>query len=179
MKKFGLTVAFLMVVMLVTAAGFTLALGRTCPRNAVKADATAQPVRVEDAAWLTRTLNLTPEQQTAVQALEAEYRQALTGQCAAHCTARAGMREVLFAPDPDGAKTRSLLDTMGQAQRANELAMIEHIRKVHKLLTPDQQRVYENAVTECLCTECPTGMHECGTQNEARPKAGASTRHGK
>lgn len=169
MKRLLLPVVFLLAVLAMAAAG--VAIGRrVCPPECGAAG-TADAAQVQQADWLTQTLHLTPEQQAAVRKLEAQYRDTLATQCATHCSAKARLREVLFAATPDEAATAQLLETMSAAQMVSERATVEHIRQVHSLLTPAQRQLYEAAVVGSVCG-CRRGLHGCQDTGNGPPADG-------
>jgi Spy/CpxP family protein refolding chaperone len=122
--------------------------------------------------WLTRTLDLTPEQRIAVERAEKQYLEGLAAQCASHCAARARLHDVLFAPEADGAATRKLLEAMATAQSACEQATVDHIRRVYSLLTPEQQPRFRQAVLGSVCGGCRTGLHGCQETGNGPPENG-------
>lgn len=114
---------------------------------------------LQDVAWLTRQLGLTPDQARDVQEAQDELRQRLERCEATHCTARCRLGTVLFGDD-DEARSAAV-DEMCRMQAESERATLEHIRAVHRLLKPEQQRKYEELVTACVCSYCThTPKHE-------------------
>ncbi len=171
MRRTLLLVVFLLAVLVMAATG--VAIGRrVCPPECGAAGET-DAAQVQQADWLTQTLHLTPEQQTAVRKLETQYRDTLSTQCAAHCAAKARLREVLFAPAADEAATTQHLEAMSAAQMASERATLGHIRQVYSLLTPEQRQLYEAAVVGSVCG-CRGGQHGCKDTGSGPPATGAS-----
>lgn len=169
MKQTLLLALFAAAILLLAAAGVYV--GRTSLAPAAAAGTTTAPPQPTDARWLTRQLGLSPAQATAVEVLATDYRHQLGDQCQTHCTARTGLRDVIFHQDPDAAKARAALDTMAKAQLESELATIAHLRKIHALLTPQQQPAFEKLVLACICDNCDTGLHSCGpAENQSHEK---------
>ncbi len=144
-------------------------LGRTCFSACGPVQTATAPANVEDVGWLTRTLGLSAEQTAAVTALQKEYRGNLSSSCAAQCAARAKMRDMLLKTDADAAKTRELVEAMAKAQVESDLATVTHLRGICRLLTPPQQRIFEDRVLNCVCGTCPTGLHACDMPGKAAP----------
>lgn len=166
MKRSLILLAFFLAVLVMAAAGVVIG-RRVCPPGCGAAGH-ADEARVEQVDWLTHTLELTPQQQAAVERIEEQYRGALATQCAAHCAAKARLQEVLFAPATDPAAAEPLLDAMAAAQRACERATLDHIRQVHGLLTPTQRALFEAAVRGSVCG-CRTGLHGCQDAGNGSP----------
>lgn len=61
--------------------------------------------------------------------------QACDQQCAARCELAAGLGAAAFDP----ARSRLLIEKMCESQKASELATVDHIARVHELLTPEQR----------------------------------------
>lgn len=125
----------------------------------------ARPVHLQfdelkDAKHLQQVLALTDTQVAAVQELQAELGDQLEDCCDKHCAARAELGKALF----DGAndeQMRGIVEKMCKARVDSDLATVRHIRKVNDVLTPEQQKKYEEMVTACVCGECPSGFrHE-------------------
>lgn len=115
--------------------------------------------RLRDSNWLARELRLTPEQAAALQGLKKNYVETLSGCCERHCAARMEIGDSLFRDDWNEERQKELSEKLCRAQLDTEMATLDHIRKVHRLLTPDQQEKYEELVSSCLCAECPTKLH--------------------
>lgn len=167
MKSFLPIVGLFVGVVVASLAG--VGLGRTCFSACAPARATVAPASVDDVGWLTRTLGLSAEQTAAVTALQKEYRGSLSSSCAAQCAARAKMRDVLLQADADPARTRELVETMAKAQVESDWATVTHLRDICRLLTPAQQRIFEDRVLNCVCGTCPTGLHACDMPGRAAP----------
>jgi hypothetical protein len=119
--------------------------------------------RLRDAAWLTRTLGLTEAQAVQVAALQKEYARELESCCSSHCAARMKLGELLFQSDADSPEIEAAVESMCKAQAASDRATLEHIRRVHHLLTPEQRERYERLVTGCVCAECPNRYQHSGS----------------
>lgn len=115
--------------------------------------------RMQDSEWLVRELNLTPDQATELKKLEQGYGVELAGSCERHCSARMQIGEELFHPDWNADKQTALAEQLCHAERDSELATLEHIRRVHSLLTAEQKKKYEALVTSCICSDCPNNLH--------------------
>ena len=71
-----------------------------------------------------------------------------------HCAARCQLGAVLFTGTNGADKANAMVEEMCRAQAESEKATLEHIQKVHELLTPEQQKRYEELVTSCVCSSC-------------------------
>lgn len=127
------------------------------------ADGTGCLPDLQAGARLIQELKLSSGQAAEIRTLDGEYRQTLARLCQEHCAVRARMPRVLFSAAPDAAETRDLLERMCRMQLESDLITVEHIRKIHRLLTPEQQTRYEKLVSQCVCGDCPSGMHACET----------------
>jgi Spy/CpxP family protein refolding chaperone len=116
--------------------------------------------RMQDSDWLAETLDLTPEQVSAIQELKRDYRSALESCCERHCSARMEIGEDVFAADGSEEKQKEIAERLCRAQLDAELATIEHMRGVHRLLNPDQKKKYEELVQTCVCDSCPADVHD-------------------
>ena len=108
---------------------------------------------LEDTAWLTRELNLSPPQAREIRALQLDLQRKIESYDSAHCAARCQLGTVLFSTNETACAAN--VDEMCRMQADTERATLQHIRDVHKLLTPDQQKKYEAMVTTCVCYSCP------------------------
>jgi hypothetical protein len=104
--------------------------------------------------WV-KELHLTGEQAAAFAKLEAEFDRQLADSCANHCAARAELAESLT----ETGKATALCQKMCDAQAASERAALEHFRKVHSLLTPEQQQRHLALVQQQLTAACPMRLH--------------------
>jgi len=161
MKRIAILAAFFIGILLSAMLGVIL--GRLCLSRTCGMPPDTRTLQPQDTVWLMRNLKLPQEQQAAVKQLEQDYRATLTAQCASHCATRAKLQSVLFTADAgvDDAAIRVLVDDLGKAQTACELATIRHIQSIYALLTPAQQGIYEKAVAASVCGTCPTGLHSC------------------
>jgi hypothetical protein len=127
------------------------------------------------ASWLSSTLELSPDQSAAIGQLEQDYQAVLAGQCALHCATKARLFAGLFAAPAEAPPTEQLLDTLAAVQRTCDLATLDHIRRIHDLLTPAQQARFCEEVIASACV-CGSGLHECrdAAQSPAAGGAGAT-----
>jgi len=109
---------------------------------------------LQDVSWLTRTLNLTPKQELEIRKLQETLQTRLDACNSMHCAARCQLGSVLFTGTNGTDKANAMVEKMCRAQAESEKATLEHIQKVHQLLTPEQQKQYEELVTSCVCTAC-------------------------
>ena len=144
----------LLIVLVLGAAVFGALAVRSFARPAADLD------RLKDATLLKAELGLTDEQVARIQALQKDYVGQLEDCCESHCAAREQLGKVMFS----GSDTNELavvVEKMCRAQLASDMATVAHIRKVHEGLTPEQQKKYEQMVTGCMCSACPSGFrHE-------------------
>lgn len=111
--------------------------------------------QLHEAGWLQRALKLDAAQAKQIAALEAAYAAAVSDCCANHCGARKKLGEAVFGAGRDPVKLEALVTAMGKAQLESDLATVRHLQAVHALLTPEQQKKYEQLVTSCVCADCP------------------------
>lgn len=138
----------LLVAVLAIAAGFAIGKRHVWAAPAPTID------RLKDPAFLARALDLTPEQRGQVQELLSAYTRELGQCCSSHCSARMKLGHSLFKPGWDAGKDKELVEAMCRAQAETELATLQHIRAVHALLNPGQQRQFEQMVSGCICEDC-------------------------
>lgn len=138
----------IVVVVLAALAAFGIAQWAACPRTPVPLNA------LNDVNWLARQLQLSPAQVREVRQLQSGLQRELQQCDLAHCAARCRLADVLFGDTNTWAGTAAV-DEMCRMQAEGERATLAHIRKVHKLLTPEQQKKYEDLVTTCVCSSCP------------------------
>jgi len=155
-----------LVVVLVLGSAVLAALAvRTFARPAV-----AEFDELKDAVHLQKTLGLTDAQVAEIQKFQSELGQELKDCCGKHCAAREEIGKALFAGATD-EEMRGIVEKMCRARVESDLATVQHIRKVHAVLTPEQQKKYEALVTACVCGECPSGFsHEKPETGDRKPE---------
>lgn len=117
---------------------------------------------LSDVTQLARRLDLSADQVKAIAALQSQYGATLDTCCAQHCAARLQLGGLMFKPEADPARLKALVEEMARAQLQSDLATLEQMRRIHALLTPDQQRRYEQQVGACVCAAaCPRGSDHC------------------
>jgi len=114
---------------------------------------------LQDVAWLKTQLELSASQVETLHALEEEYGTELIALCGDHCAARSQLAAQLLGADWSADTELALLETMGRTQVRTDVMTLEHIRRVHQVLTPAQQATYERHVSACLATACPHRLH--------------------
>lgn len=119
--------------------------------NAGRCQSSSGIGRSDDAAWLTRTLGLDDGQQAAVRAACADYAAELKRCSATHAAARCALSCRLFEPNVTAADLDGEAEALCRAQLAAEKATVAHFRRVHSVLTPEQQARYEAVVRTCVC----------------------------
>jgi|GEM_PF-1625879 len=174
MKRALILGAFLLAVMLMAAVGVML--GRALGGGGVGSQETDWSC-VGRTSWLSAALELSPVQRAALEEYEREYQEVLATQCARHCAAKAKLLDGLFTPSAEAAATDPLLDAMAAAQRACECATLEHLRRVHSLLTPAQQQRFRSEVLAGVCA-CGTGLHGCQDAGNGSPLEGTECHSG-
>ena len=117
----------------------------------------AQIDELKDATHLQQVLGLTDAQVAEVRKFQADLGDQLEDCCSKHCAAREEMGTALFSGATD-EQMREVMEKMCKARLDSDLATVRHIQKVHGILTPDQQKKYEELVTACVCAECPSGF---------------------
>jgi Spy/CpxP family protein refolding chaperone len=147
MKKTLLTV--LSVLLVAALASFGLSRWMQCAKPAPSLDV------LQDVSWLSRKLDLTTRQAQEIRKLQEELRAKLESCDSMNCSARCQLGNVLFRGTNGSAQASTAVETMCGAQAEAERATLDHIRKVHQLLTPDQQKRYEELVVGCVCPTCP------------------------
>ncbi|MFH0907334.1 MAG: Spy/CpxP family protein refolding chaperone [bacterium] len=119
--------------------------------------AAAQLDVLKDATHLQQALGLTEAQVADVRKLQDDYGVQLEDCCSKHCAARAELGKALF-DGADDEQMRGIVEKMCKARLESDLATVQHIRKVHNVLMPEQQTKYEEMVTVCVCGGCPSGF---------------------
>ena len=104
-----------------------------------------------DAARLVSALGLSPEQATSVRQACADYAAELARCRAAHGSARCALSCRIFDTNAAPAGLDAAAEALCRAQLAAEKVTVEHFRRVHALLTPEQQARYERLVRTCVC----------------------------
>ena len=127
--------------------------------QACKVEAAA-PSQLQDTSWLATRLDLTPDQQAAIDKLQASYASDLESCCEMQCSARFELGKEFFSADLTEERKTELFRAMSEAQAKSDAATLEHIRAIHGLLSADQKKVYEKLVEQCLCSACPTCGHQ-------------------
>jgi hypothetical protein len=111
--------------------------------------------RLHDTGWLQSELKLDAAQVKQIEALNSSYAAAVVACCANHCSARKSLGTAVFTEGKDPIVLTAMMEKMCKAQMESDLATVRHIQAVHALLRPDQQRKYEQRVTQCVCADCP------------------------
>lgn len=126
-----------------------------CPRNGDPAD------RLQDLAFLTRELRLTPEQVERLRQMHAGLNGQLDDCCRRHCAARAALTAALADETNTPARAEAQLAEMVRAYEASERATLDHIRQVRAALTPEQRKRFDALLNDGLCRSCsmPGGKH--------------------
>ena len=122
---------------------------RTGPSQAPRLDA------IEDVEWLNKALHLTPAQLKEIGALQPEFGRKLSTCCDRHCRARGQLFGTLLASTNGVEGARALVEEMCRAQADSELATLEHIQRVFRVLTSEQRKIYAERLSVMTCTECP------------------------
>lgn len=109
---------------------------------------------LQDVSWLSRNLNLTPKQALEIKKLQETLQVRLQACNSMQCAVRCQLGAVLFSRTDNTGRADVMVEEMCRAQAESEKATLEHIQKVHELLTPEQQKRYEELVTSCVCSSC-------------------------
>jgi len=115
---------------------------------------------LKNSAWLATKLDLAEDQVTAIKALQTSFTDELSQSCEMQCSARFELGEAFFADAFTPEMEQAMVDKMAKAQASADLATLRHIRQIHALLNPEQQKVYVDLVSRCLCAECANGCDE-------------------
>ena len=145
----------LSLMLVVTALAF--AAGRWTARTPAPFD----PIHDLDTGRLARWLGLSEAQAAEIDALETPFVQKVNAACDAQCTARCELAVGMAQDRFDAERARRLVEKMCDAHKANELATVEHLSRIHRVLTPEQRKVLLDAVGRCLCTTCASGGAAC------------------
>ncbi len=119
------------------------------------------PLRDLEAGRLVKWLGLSEAQAADLHALGPAYARTVNQACDQQCAARCELAASLGAAKFDPARSRLLIEKMCEAHKANELATVEHIARVHELLTPEQRGRFLGMIGQCLCTTCGSGGPSC------------------
>jgi Spy/CpxP family protein refolding chaperone len=115
-------------------------------------------MRVYDAAWLKRELNLTGNQTREVEKHAGEFQAKIDAFCVAHCAARFALGDELAKSQVDVEKARACVDKMNAVQAEAEKATLEHILKIRALLTEEQAQRYSAIIHQQVCS-MPMGAY--------------------
>jgi len=139
------------------------ALAFAAGRWSMRAPAAFDPLHDLDAARLTGWLGLSEAQAAELRSLEAPFVQRVSTACDEQCAARCELAVSMAEDRFDADRARRLVETMCEAHKANELATVDHLANLHRLLTPEQRRMLLDSVGQCLCTTCGSGGPSCCT----------------
>jgi Spy/CpxP family protein refolding chaperone len=117
--------------------------------------------RYLDGGRLSRLLNLTPAQAAEIRSLGGEHLRGVQAACDRHCRARCALAVLVLQDDAPPAELRARVDEMCRAQADADLATVDHILKIRKVLTPEQQERFDRLLGQCLCGACTTGSGAC------------------
>jgi hypothetical protein len=137
----------LALVLVAAAAAYGVTRRLACRADGVEID------KLQDVAYLSGALGLSPAQADKIRALHGELGSNLTACCARHCEARARLAQVL-TNDADEATLERCLDDMSAAYKDSERSTAQHIRQVRAALTPAQRRRFDDMLSGCLCRPC-------------------------
>ena len=137
-------------VVLCVAAMLSFGVGRSmkCAKTSSSMDV------LQNVSWLSQQLNLNPEQVAEVRKLQQDLQTRLEDCSSASCAARCQLGNALFGDTNGPAKATALVESMCKAQAESERATLEHIQSVHRLLNPEQQKLYAELVSRCVCSTC-------------------------
>jgi Spy/CpxP family protein refolding chaperone len=91
-------------------------------------------------------LNLNEQQSKQVEQLRFDMQKQLIGVRAKQQTARLELRQLLAADSPDKAAIEKKMNEIAQIRIQKESIRLDHWFQVDKLLTPDQQKVWKEAL---------------------------------
>lgn len=114
---------------------------------------------LQDAAWLKKHLGLSEAQEKAVYALEEKFGAEVIALCGEHCSARNELASQLLRADWSEDVEQALLEDMGRAQIRTDAAILEHVRRVSRVLTPAQRARYQELVGARMHSACPHHLH--------------------
>ncbi len=109
---------------------------------------------LDNVSWLSSTLGLSHQQAADIRTLQKDFTTQLEQCDSMHCRARCQLAEILFAGTNDSDRAERLIDDMCAAQARSERATIHHMQAVYRLLSPKQQKRYQNLVAGCVCSSC-------------------------
>ena len=152
----------------------TAALAFAAGRWSTNPPAAFDPLHDLDAARLTGWLGLSEAQAAELRSFEAPFVQRISTACDDQCAARCELAVSLAQDRFDADRARRLVETMCEAHTANELATVDHLANVHRILTPEQRKVLLDSVGRCLCTTCAAGGPTCciATNDLSRKETG-------
>ncbi len=123
------------------------------------------PDRLEDISFLRRELRLNDVQAREIAKLHVSLNAKLADCCQRHCAVRARLGQALGNETNGTVQARMIVEEMGRAYAASELATLDHIQRVRALLNPEQKRRFDELITECVCGSCAM----CGGRVETAP----------
>jgi len=121
-------------------------------------------------AQLDRTLHLSSEQKRAAAGELDAYGRELAACDARLAETRERMAQQLFQPGVADERLQGMADELSRIQRDSDLATLRHMRRMHALLTPEQQARYTAWLQPCVCgNQKPAGDGACCCVTTNRP----------
>jgi hypothetical protein len=108
---------------------------------------------VDNVAFLTKELDLKPEQAGEIRKLVSELESRLESQCSSQCRSRTSIAEVVVL-ESGQEREEAVIAEMGRAYMESERATIDNIRKVRALLNPVQKARFDELISACVCESC-------------------------
>lgn len=100
-----------------------------------------------------RLLKLTDEQKKSIKSLRFELGKRSVDQQARSKTARLELAEMFKAEQPNQAAIQKKIAEISQLQSEQRLLRVDHWFAVHKLLTPEQQKIWKKASARFLAQQ--------------------------
>lgn len=114
-------------------------------------------------------LDLTAAQAAEIETIEPVYRSAIQTGCDEQCASRCRLVNLLTADTWDPEKVRQQVEAMCAAHRANEMATLDYLENVRRILNPEQRARLMERIGTCLCERCAmNGNLCCAPEKETR-----------
>ncbi|HBA82888.1 MAG TPA: hypothetical protein DCZ95_02225 [Verrucomicrobia bacterium] len=124
---------------------------------------------VHDEAWLSRKLELSEQQREQLKVISAAYRANMIECMSLQCAARCQMGGRVFEPGVAEVELEPAMEKSVQALLEAERATLRHFRKIHSILTPEQQAKFEPMIRKCICGTMSEGS-ACAKPQEVGDK---------
>jgi Spy/CpxP family protein refolding chaperone len=111
--------------------------------------------RLHDTSYMTKMLNLDPQQAQQLALLNTHLQTQLKGSCQRNCSARRDLVAALEQENP--TYFENIMKQMCEAYETGERATLEHLQAVRAILDSAQRQKFNQRISRCLCGGCEQG----------------------